>query len=213
MPKTPSSPPSTLDYPDLASLHAALNACRLCAEAGHSIGSLPIFSGPPTARVMLIGQAPGQTEENVRRPFNGDAGRRLFRWLQRAGWEERTFREMCYITAVTKCFPGKARSGSGDRVPSAAEQKLCRPWLDAELWLVQPRLIIPVGALAIKLFFPADAKLEDVIGTSIVDEQGRRIVPLPHPSGASRWHADPKNVGRIEQAIYELRLLRQDLKL
>jgi uracil-DNA glycosylase len=205
--------PGTADHLDLAALHNALSACRLCQEAGHPIEPQPVFSGPPNARVMLIGQAPGLQEQNVRRPFNGDAGRRLFRWLQRAGWDERTFRETCYITAVTKCFPGRAKSGAGDRVPSAAEQKLCRPWLEAELRLIKPELIIPVGTLAIKLFYPPDVKLEEVIGASKLDEQGRNIVPLPHPSGASRWHNDPKNIGRIEQAIFHLRLLKQDLGL
>ncbi len=212
MSQSPISQP-TADYQDLASLHEALSNCRLCTDAGHKIESLPVFSGPPTARVTLIGQAPGLQEQGERRPFSGDAGRRLFRWLQRAGWTEKTFRETCYITAVTKCFPGRAKSGSGDRVPSAAEQKLCRPWLEAELRLVKSELIIPVGALAIKLFYPPDVTLDDVIGTTMLDDQGCVIVPLPHPSGASRWHNDPKNIGRIEQALFHLRLVRQELRL
>lgn len=204
---------NTANYLDLASLHHALCACCRCQEAGHPIEPWPVFSGSPGARVMLIGQAPGLQEQNARRPFSGDAGRRLFRWLQRAGWDERSFRETCYITAVTKCFPGRAKSGGGDRVPSAAEQKLCRPWLEAELRLIEPQLIIPVGTLAIKLFYPPGVKLEEVIGAAKVDEHGRHIVPLPHPSGASRWHNDPKNIGRIEQAIFQLRLLKQDFGL
>jgi uracil-DNA glycosylase len=198
--------------PDLETLHTELRQCRRCAEAGYHIASKPVFSGRQTAKVMLIGQAPGITEAETLRPFGGDAGRRLFRWLERAGWGATHFRETCYITSVTKCFPGKAMSVSGDRVPSAAEQKLCRSWLDAELTLVRPVVVIPVGMLAIRLFYPPDARLDEIIGTSIIDGQGRRVVPLPHPSGASRWHNDPKNVGKIEHAIFLLRGLRLELE-
>lgn len=204
---------NTSQYADLESLRRDLAVCQRCGEVGYPIESLPVFSGPPVARVMLIGQAPGVTEAEVRRPFNGDAGRRLFRWLARAGWDEDEFRRTCAMTAVTKCFPGKAAKGDGDRVPSAAERALCRPWLDAELRLIRPALIIPVGSVAIRLFYPADARLEVVIGTSMVDAEGRHIVPLPHPSGASRWHNDAANIGRIERAIYELRMIRAALGL
>lgn len=162
---------------------------------------------------MLIGQAPGIMEAESRRPFAGDAGRRLFKWLERAGWDEQAFRETCYMTSITKCFPGKASSGSGDRVPTSAEQRLCRPWLDGELAFIQPRVIVPVGMLAIRLFYPPKTKLEDVIGSLISDGMGRQIVPLPHPSGASRWHSDPKNIGRVELAISVLRALKLELDL
>jgi uracil-DNA glycosylase family 4 len=201
------------DYSDLAALHGALSACRLCAEAGYQIESQPIFSGASMARLMLIGQAPGEVEAPVGQPFSGDAGRRLFRWLARAGWDEREFRASCYITSVTKCFPGRRAKGEGDRVPSAAERKLCRPWLEGELALVEPEVIVPVGRLAVGLFYPPKTRLSDVIGGSIQDEEDRHIVPLPHPSGASRWLNNPRNVGRVEQAIYRLRTLKMELGL
>ena len=201
------------EYTDLESLHAALSKCRLCAEAGYRIESRPIFSGPPSARLMVIGQAPGEAEAPAGQPFSGDAGRRLFRWLERAGWDEETFRATCYITSVTKCFPGRRPTGEGDRVPTAAERRLCRPWLEGELSLVRPEVIVPVGRLAVQGFYPPETRLADVVGSSIVDEQGRHIVPLPHPSGASRWLNDRRNVGRVEQAILILRRLRLELGL
>lgn len=205
-------------YPDIDTLHAALRDCRLCIEAGHPIEGLPVFSGSQSARLMLVGQAPGAAEEGTRHmPFGGGAGARLFQWLARAGWDEQSFRASCYMTSVTKCFPGKSMSGNGDRVPSVAEQKLCRPWLEAELALVQPAVIVPVGSLAIRLFWPQQAggklKLNDVVGEAVVDDAGRHIVPLPHPSGASRWHNDPRNVGRLERALFRLRALRLELGL
>jgi uracil-DNA glycosylase len=90
---------------------------------------------------------------------------------------------------------------------------LCRPWLEGELALVRPEVIVPVGRLAVGLFYPPKTRLDDVIGSSIQDEEGRHIVPLPHPSGASRWLNDPRNVGRVEQAIYRLRTLKMELRL
>jgi len=202
-----------IDYPTLDALHTQLRLCRRCLEAGHQIESLPIFSGPPTARLMLVGQAPGVTEAQSKMPFGGDAGRRLFQWLARAGWSEVEFRAKCYITSVTKCFPGKAVSGGGDRVATRAEQKLCRTWLDAELALVRPTVIVPVGMLAIRLFYPSNVKLEAVIGNTISDEAGRKIVPLPHPSGASRWPNDPRNLGKIEAALFALKMIKIELDL
>ena len=198
------------DSLNIVSLHTDLARCRRCAEAGHHIEGKPVFSGSQSARLMLIGQAPGAVEVGLGYPFGGSAGKRLFKWLSQAGWEESTFRATCYMTSVTKCFPGQNPKGSGDRVPSAVEQQLCRPWLDLELALVQPEIVVPVGSLAIRLFYPAGFKLEEVIGQSIEDGLGRKIVPLPHPSGASRWHNDPRHLGQIEQALFVLRMLKAE---
>ena len=126
-----------------------MRECHLCVDAGHSITPGAIFTGNAKSRVMVIGQAPGVTEVAAKRPFNAGSGRRLFSWLGDAGWEETEFRRMHYMTAVTKCYPGKNASGRGDRVPSKAEQALCRPYLEQEIALIQPALIIPVGGLAI----------------------------------------------------------------
>ncbi|MEE8390482.1 MAG: uracil-DNA glycosylase family protein, partial [Anaerolineae bacterium] len=173
---------------ELTTLHIQMQSCRRCLEAGYPIVPGAVFSGPATARVMIVGQAPGITETQVGRPFNGSSGRRLFRWLAQAGWEETEFRATQYMTAVTKCFPGKASGGKGkgDRVPTRAEQKLCAPFLEWELALVQPKLLVPVGGLAIRRFL-GSVKLAEVVGEVVQDEAGHWIVPLPHPSGASLW--------------------------
>ncbi len=196
----------------LARLQAEMRACRRCLQAGHDITPGAIFSGQVGARVMVIGQAPGVTEVQAGRPFNAGSGARLFRWLAEAGFEETTFRATQHMTSVTKCFPGKAANGGGDRVPSRAEQQLCRPFLEQEIELVDPALILPVGRLAINLFYPASLPLRDVIGTEKLVE-GRWVVPLPHPSGASRWHQDPENRARIAQAIRLIGRHRQRLGL
>lgn len=104
------------------------------------------------------------------------------------------------MTSVTKCYPGRASSGSGDRVPSRREQALCRPFLDQEIELVDPEVIIPIGRLAINLYFPTKMVLREIIGTQLKLDD-RWVIPLPHSSGASRWHQIQENRLLIDQAI------------
>ena len=178
-----------------------MRTCRLCLEGGYQITPPAVTQGQVSASMMSIGQAPGITEVQAKRPFNAGSGTRLFAWLQQAGIEEGWFRATQYMSSVTKCYPGRSKSGGGDRVPSRAEQKLCRPFLEEEIALVNPKVILPIGGVAIKLFFPAKAKLTEIIGTQVQTPEGRWIVPLPHPSGASRWHQDAQHQMLIRRAI------------
>lgn len=154
--------------------HSELRTCRRCLEEGYWIVPGPVFSGGPEAQVMLIGQAPGITEGQVKRPFNAGSGKRLFQWLGEAGWDEDEFRARAYMTAVTKCYPGPSGNGKGDRVATPFEQALCRPWLEQEIRLVNPRLMILVGGLAIKLLYPASVRLNELIGTAAYFPPGRQ---------------------------------------
>jgi uracil-DNA glycosylase len=207
---------------ELAALHEEMRACRRCLEADYPVVPHAVFSGPATACVMVVGQAPGVTETEVGRPFNGSSGRRLFGWLAEAGWPEPTFRATQYLSAVTKCYPGrtkpgkagpgKAGPGKGDRVPTRAEQKLCAPFLERELALVRPRLLLPVGGLAVRRFLGRRAaRLGDVVGDAFEEPDGLWIVPLPHPSGASLWLNRPENRERVGQALEHVRRLCEEL--
>lgn len=152
---------------------------------------------------MLIGQAPGKVEAVGGKPFAGRAGRTLFSWLERAGLDEATARDRIYISAVTRCFPGAHPGGRGDRVPSREEQLSCADWLDAELRIIQPRLLIPVGRLAIERFLPKQP-LSELIGTSrqVTHVGGTStVIPLPHPSGASSWIHEQGNKDLVDRAI------------
>ncbi len=196
----------------LRALHAEMRACRKCQEAGFPTVPGAIFSGDASARVMLIGQAPGKVEAfGTKKPFSGPAGKRLMRWLAEAGWTEEEFRREAYITAVTKCFPGAAKNGRGDRAPSAKERAMCRPFLEQELELVNPEVVVPVGRLAIVHFLGNSIRLTDVIGRSF-QVDGRIVVPLPHPSGASAWANSAENQDRIHAALAILRELRPRLR-
>ena len=188
-----------------AQLQQEMRACRLCLEADYWIEPPAVTQGVHTARMMTIGQAPGITEVEAKRPFNAGSGKRLFEWLGEAGIEEDWFRSTQYMTSVTKCYPGRAKSGSGDRVPSRAEQKLCRPFLDQEIALIQPEVIIPIGRLAITLFYDKKLRLDEIIGTEMKLDSGACVIPLPHSSGASRWHQTEENRELIQKAISLIR--------
>ncbi len=192
----------------LRDLHARLRKCRLCLEAGYEIYPRAIFSGNSDARIMSIGQAPGITEKEAGRPFNAGSGTRLFQWLAEAGIKEDWYRSRQYMSSVTKCYPGRANSGSGDRVPTRAEQQLCRPYLEEEIALVDPQLILLIGRLAINLYFPTSLPLTKLIGTH-KQVDSRWLVPLPHPSGASRWHQIAENRVLLDRAIG---LIREHVK-
>jgi uracil-DNA glycosylase len=182
---------------------AALSACRRCGFADPNV--VPILSPARSPKVVLVGQAPGQVEASPeeRRAFAGRAGKTMFRWLERIGVDEATLRERVYIAAVTRCYPGPSPSGRGDRVPSRAEQERCSGWLTAELTIIRPKLVIPVGRLAIERFLPA-LPLDRLIGKAheISHAGGHSIaIPLPHPSGASSWVNVPRNRALLEQAL------------
>lgn len=184
----------------LERLHARIRACTKCVEAGYLPSAFPIVAGKASDRLMIIGQAPGAVELTTGLPFSGRAGAELRRWLAEAGIDER---HLPYRTSITKCFPGKAATGAGDRRPSPPEVALCAPWLEAELALVRPRVVLLVGTLAIERFW-GRAPLTDVVGKSRVDGD-RVLIPLPHPSGASRWLNQPENRLRLRRALSVVR--------
>lgn len=151
----------------------------------------PVVVGRAVAsRVILIGQAPGDKEPKLGRPFAWTAGKTLFKWFHAAlGWSEEEARERIYFAAVCRCFPGKRPEG-GDRVPAPDEIANCSGWLEREFALLRPALVLPVGKLAITQFLPP-APLNDTIGRLLqIDYRGHEVdcIPLPHPSGASPWH-------------------------
>lgn len=193
----------TADILALDRLRGELAACRRCALAPEV---RPVVSPARAPRAMLVGQAPGKSEVSDGRAFTGRAGRTLFRWLERAGLEEEWFRENVYIAAVTRCYPGPHPSGRGDRVPSPAERVRCGDWLARELALIRPRLVIPVGRLAIDRVL-GDTPLDEVVGRAHevrLDGLETTVVPLPHPSGASGWIHAPGHGALLEAALDRL---------
>src|SRR5215213_10903961 len=138
----------------ITALHDAILACRTCEQAGFVPAARPVrHPWTPHQRTMIVGQAPGAQTEAKRFHFAGPGGVLLGRWMAKAGYDPERWREQCYITSLTRCFPGKApRGGRGDRKPSPAELALCRPFLEDELRLVRPKVVLAIGSMAIEHF-------------------------------------------------------------
>lgn len=180
-----------------------LRACVACPDMIR-----PVVTGEPVVSpVLLIGQAPGVREGPAGKPFAWTAGKTMFGWFESIGLAEAAFRERVYMAAVCRCFPGKASSGGGDRVPSELEIERCSRYLARELALLRPRLVIPVGKLAISQLVPDMAQLVDIIGQRRrVERDGVRfdVIALPHPSGASTWHRREPGKALLGKALAEL---------
>jgi uracil-DNA glycosylase len=190
-------------YRSIPSLQRDTARCRACVEAGHRLESLPVRAPFAGQSAYLFGQAPGIVEGEERLPWRGRAGQALRRWLE---LDEATFYATFYCASVTRCYPGRMPSGRGDRAPTPQEQDLCEPWRDRELELLQPRLIVTVGALALRRMLGL-TELTPCIGERF-DRNGVPVVPLPHPSGASSWPHVPANRARLDRA---LELVRTEL--
>jgi len=177
---------------------------------------------------MLIGQAPGAQEMKRGRTaqriaaqpvrsgqarteaggiaFTGDAGRRLCGWLNEAGFSNEEIRAWFHKTSVTKCYPGK-RPGGGDRKPTRREIELCRHFLEEQIRLLDPMVLIPMGAVALGWFFP-ERGLDTAVGRRL-RWRGRTVVCLPHASGASTWWKSTENQKLLKRAKTILRRLRK----
>jgi uracil-DNA glycosylase family 4 len=192
-------------------LQQRIRSCRLCQEHGYIALAHPIVSGRASDRIFIIGQAAGHRSVAKDRPFSGPAGQILQKWLEQAGFPPGYLHEHAYLSSLTRCDPGKSARGNGDRKPSPAETALCRPYLDAELRIVRPKIVLLVGTMAIDTFL-GKSRLEDVIGT-YVEKDGILFLPLPHPSGVSRWLNDTEHKKLHEEALGILAGWRSDLRL
>ena len=176
-----------------------LRQCRLCRQMYPPV----VSGGAVVSKVLLVGQAPGDKEPKLGRPFAWTAGKTLFGWFNKAaGMSEEKFRASIYMAAVCRCFPGKNPTG-GDRVPSPKEVLNCSVWLKRELNILQPNLVIPVGKLAIAQFIPLQ-KLDQIIGRKFTvtrDGHTFNLIPLPHPSGASPWHRKEPGKSLLKRAL------------
>ncbi len=182
----------------LRQLQHALETCHACPK----MHGPPVHGEPVAAKILLVGQAPGEKEIEVHRPFAWTAGKTLFRWFETIGVDERQFRSRVYMSAVCRCFPGKKPRG-GDRVPDADEIERCAKWLDGEIDILRPELIIPVGKLAIGRFLDFKT-LREVIGEKHQIASHDRtidVIPLPHPSGASTWHVTEPGKTLLHDAL------------
>lgn len=194
------------DKVPLRVLQAEIRGCTRCVQAGYLAEARPLTEGDPDAPFAVIGQAPSRTAYETHTFYRGPAGERLRSWFVQAGFAPEDFGTRVYLAAVTKCFPGRLPGSSKDRLPSKAEQALCRSWLDQELALLRPKVVVLFGGLAIGTFL-SRAPLDQLVGKTFV-EADRVYVPLPHSSGASTWLNDPAHRALLVQGIERLREMR-----
>jgi uracil-DNA glycosylase len=194
----------------LVAFNRRLRSCRRCHLAGllDEGESVPIARDPepgvPLPQVLLIGQAPGLRATVEDRPFAGAAGEKLRDWLEQGGIPRDEIYRRVHFAAITRCYPGRLPGARGDRVPSLAEQAVCRPWLDELIAILEPRIILLVGLLAIRTFVGPVKSLTAVVGTA-TERDGVVYIPLPHPSGVSRWLNEAGNVAAVSTAMAILR--------
>ena len=189
-----------MSHRSLTALKRDQSTCRACVEAGFPLESLPVLAPGSGQRAYLFGQAPGIVEGEERRPWRGRAGKTLRRWFD---FDEDEFYATFYCASVTRCYPGRAASGRGDRTPAPQEQRLCERWRDEELRLLEPRLVVTVGGLAARRLLGVRSVSESVGVRYELD--GAVAIPLPHPSGASSWLNVPENRARVAEAVATIR--------
>jgi len=204
-------------YENREDLHKAIYRCDQCPKAGFSMKRVQPPWDPSRGRSsmkkwgLLIGQAPGITEfERSNKPqgttnrnssgngspgrpiaFSGEAGRRLERWIiEDAGFNQAQTHSLFAKTSVVKCYPGRPSKTKTDRKPTRKEIKFCSPFLYEQIRLYDPAVIIPMGTVAVKWFFPEVAKLAEAVGEELNWQYGDKqfpVVCLPHSSNASNW--------------------------
>jgi uracil-DNA glycosylase len=194
-------------YRSVASLQRDNRVCRACTQEGFPLYSLPVVQPYTGQRAYIHAQAPGELEGEQRLPWRGRAGRTLRRWLD---LDEDEFYATFYCASVTRCYPGKASSGNGDRTPTPREQELCAYWREWELRLIRPELILVVGGLSARRLLGI-TNLTAAIGERH-ELNGATAIPLPHPSGTSRWHNDQANRERLARALELVRAELQRLR-
>jgi len=156
----------------LEALHEEIRGCVACPLSRTRIQAVP-GDGPVTARIMAVGEAPGETEDRTGKPFVGSAGQLLTRLLESVGLQ----RSDLYICNVLKCRP------PANRDPMPEEVEACAHFLDAQVELIRPDVILLLGRHALQRILPGAAGISRSHGTRIRD-RGRVYVPLYHPAAA-----------------------------
>ncbi|MEO0089106.1 MAG: uracil-DNA glycosylase [candidate division WOR-3 bacterium] len=179
------------------SIKKLINKIKRCKKCVHLKNYKSIFSPVINTQLLIIGQAPGKKENELGLPFVGPAGKKLFSWFQEIGIKEEKIRKNFYITQVIKCYLGS------NRMPKAIELKNCLPYLHLEIELLKPKLIIPIGILAIKAIL-GNKKINEVIGKSF-KWKNSLVIPLPHPSGANVWLNKRENQKKLKKALRKIK--------
>lgn len=196
------------DRPTLPSVREAAAGCKACDL--YARGTQTVFGeGPRRAEVMMVGEQPGDAEDLAGHPFVGPAGRLLDRALEEAGID----RQHVYVTNVVKHFKweprGKRRIHSK---PNSAEIAACRPWLDTEIALVKPRVLVCLGATAAQALLGRTFKVSKQRGTFVPSPLAPRVTATVHPSSILRAPDDDARHAEMKRFVEDLRRVAAELR-
>lgn len=195
---------------DLAVVDAAADGCRACPlweRATQTVAG----EGPADARIVLIGEQPGDAEDRSGRPFVGPAGGILQDALDAAGLD----RERTFVTNVVKHFKWRPAPGSKRRLherPNRAEVAACRPWVDAELLAIQPTAVALLGATAAQSLLGSTFSVTREHGRVDRPDLAPLVVATIHPSAVLRARGAEERADRLGQLVEDLALLRPGMK-
>ena len=178
------------DHAGLDELRHAAEDCRGC-ELWREATQVVFSKGRPGARLMLVGEQPGDREDLAGEPFVGPAGKLLDRALEQAG----ITRDETYVTNAVKHFRFERRGSRRiHKTPAVGHVRACRPWLDAELRVVQPTVVATLGATAAKALLGPKFKITESRGT-VLEWEGFALVPTIHPSAILRLDPAERDAG------------------
>ncbi len=170
------------EYPSLEALREAAADCRRCHLWEHATQTV-FGEGSPDAEIVFVGEVPGDQEDRIGRPFVGPAGRLLDEALEQAGID----RKLAYVTNVVKHFKWQARGKRRiHQKPNAAEIAACRPWLDAELALLQPKILVCLGAVAAQALLGRQFRVSRDRGVPVDSDLAPFVMATVHPSSILR---------------------------
>jgi len=203
MPKPPKSAAELIPgRPSLANVRDAAKACQACDLWKR--GTQTVFGeGARQAELMLVGEQPGDAEDLAGRPFVGPAGKLLDRALEAAGID----RAAVYVTNVVKHFKWEPRGKRRiHQKPNSREIAACRPWLEAELRLVRPKLVVAMGATAAQTIFGPAFRVTRERGKVLSSKLAPRVLATVHPSSLLRQPDEESREREYEHFVADLRV-------
>ena len=195
------------DRPTLKVIREAARDCRACDL--YKRGTQTVFGeGPRNAEVMMVGEQPGDAEDQAGHPFVGPAGKLLDRALEEAGID----RDVVYVTNVVKHFKWEPRGKRRIHAkPNAAEIAACRPWLETEIALVKPRVMVLLGATAAQALLGRAFKVSQQRGTFVPSPLAPRVVATVHPSSILRAPDDESRRAEMSRFVADLKRVAAEL--
>jgi uracil-DNA glycosylase family protein len=200
-------PPLIPPRPSLPSVREVASGCKACDL--YKRGTQTVFGeGPRRAEIMMVGEQPGDAEDIAGHPFVGPAGKLLDRALADAGID----RPLVYLTNVVKHFKWEARGKRRIHAkPNAAEIGACRPWLDTEIALVRPRVLVCLGATAAQALLGRAFRVSQQRGTFVESSLAPLVMATVHPSSILRARDDQSRREQMAQFVGDLQTIRRAL--